>query len=158
MNIKTINEGNTEFDFQIRAYMQYMPREGIDLGQFVERGGYLAGRHCPDGIGCDAGELQKKISMVRAQYPRLARQLEFLENILILEVESVPKKVRNEIVFALLYAVTEADLIPDVMPEIGYTDDAAITELVLFRHAEFFERFCAAHQTDSGALKSSISG
>jgi uncharacterized membrane protein YkvA (DUF1232 family) len=158
MNTKTINEGNTEFDSQMRAYMQYMPKEGIDLGQFVERGGSLIGRHRPDGIGCDATELHTKISTVRAQYPRLARQLEFLEDILIREPEGMPKKARNEVVFALLYAVTEADLIPDVMPEIGYTDDAAITELVLLRHAKFFERLCAARQTDWRALKPSISG
>ncbi len=130
-----------------------MPEEGIDFGQFVEQGGCLVGRAPARGIRLDDAELEEKVTALPGKHSQLARQLMFLKSVLAVDPAGLPRKTRNEILFALLYAVADADLIPDFMAEIGYSDDAAITELVLLRHADFFERYCTAHEIEWGELK-----
>jgi uncharacterized membrane protein YkvA (DUF1232 family) len=152
-----MNEPNTDGRSRLEAYIYYVPEGGIDLSQFVEQGGCLVGQERIGEMHHDLAEIQAKVSALRDQNPRLARRLEFFEKIVAAKPDGIPEKARNEIVFALLYAAAEADLIPDVIPEIGYSDDAAITELVLWRHADFFERYCAAHQIEWAGLKSELS-
>jgi uncharacterized membrane protein YkvA (DUF1232 family) len=149
--MKMMNEPNSKARALLEAYFCYMSEEGIDLGRFVEQGGRLIGRHRV-GIDNDLAEIDAKISALREEHSCLARQLEFFANILALDPSDISEKARNEVVFALLYAAAEVDLIPDAMPEIGYTDDAAIAELVLSRHGDFFARYCAAHQIDWAAI------
>ena len=98
-------------------------------------------------------DLRKKISTLSNQHSYLARQLEFLMSFYQANPPNVPDKVRNETIFALLYAVKEVDLVPDDEPGVGYLDDAAVAESVLSRHAGVFEIHCDFHRIDWAALK-----
>jgi uncharacterized membrane protein YkvA (DUF1232 family) len=41
--------------------------------------------------------------------------------------------------------VKDNDMMPDTVPGVGYLDDAAVTKVVLSRHADVFERHCTVH-------------
>lgn len=47
----------------------------------------------------------------------------------------------NEAVFALLYLIAESDLVPDDVPGIGYSDDAAVLTAVLVRNERVLRDF-----------------
>jgi uncharacterized membrane protein YkvA (DUF1232 family) len=148
-----MSKSNNGTNSQLKAYMVYMPDDGFDLEQFVEQGGCLAGREHAAITGDERLEVHRKISVLGNEHPRLARQLEFFAHLVAVDPKELPAKARNEIIFALLYAAAEADLIPDVTPEIGYSDDAAVAELVLSRHSDVFEEYCTASHLDWTALK-----
>ena len=61
---------------------------------------------------------------------RLAAQLPFAEDLIAAHYcafdRQTPLKVKAVLVGALAYFVLPTDLIPDVLPVIGYTDDAAV--------------------------------
>lgn len=144
----------------LTAYMNYASDEGLDLCRFVEQGGRLIG--CDDSAGLAAGlaDLRKKISDLRGLHPQLARQLKFLADFFATDaahpseaVRWLPEAVCNETAFALLYAAKDMDLVPDDMPDVGYLDDAAVTEIVLTRHAAVFEPYCTARGIDWSGLK-----
>ena len=137
----------------LASYMNYVSEEGLNLDRFVEHGGRLLGREEAANLIGELDHLREKIASLRSDHPQLARQLDFLAGFFESNPQSQPEKVRNETIFALLYAAKDADLMPDDMPEVGYLDDAAVTESVLSRHAEIFERHCAAHDLEWAALK-----
>lgn len=47
-----------------------------------------------------------------------------------------------EAVFAVRYVAKGVDIIPDSVPGIGWTDDAAVVGAVIAGHAEEFQKFC----------------
>ena len=137
----------------LAAYMNYVSDEGLNLDRFVEHGGRMLGPNEPAGLTGDLTVLGEKIDGLREKHPQLARQLAFLAGYFETNPWNPPDNVRNETIFALLYAAKEMDLMPDDMPEVGYLDDAAVVESVLARHADTFERYCAARDLDWTALK-----
>ena len=137
----------------LASYMNYVSREGLNLDRFVEHGGRLLGREETASLIGELDRLREKIAGLRGAHPQLARQLDFLVSFFESSPHSPPEKVRNEVIFALHYAAKDADLMPDDMPEVGYLDDAAVVESVLSRHAEIFERHCAAHDLEWAALR-----
>lgn len=148
-----MNKPNTGVSSQLAAYMHYVSDEGIDLGRFVEQGGRLLGREEVVGLASNFAELREKIASLSTEHPRLGRQLEFLASLFAFNPAILPEPARNEAAFVLLYAVKEHDMMPDHMPEVGYLDDAAVTEVLLLRHAEVFERLCVTRNLDWTALK-----
>lgn len=136
----------------LSAYMTYVSEEGIDLHRFVEHGGRLLGPDDAADLAAGMDALREKIATVRDLHPRFARQLGFLVEFLENNPVSEPDPIRNESLFALLYALKEMDLMPDDMPEVGYLDDAAVTEVVLTRHAREFERYCESGETEWDAV------
>lgn len=46
-----------------------------------------------------------------------------------------------EAIFALMYLHKGVDIIPDVIPDIGYSDDSAVLRTVLTGHVKEFTRF-----------------
>lgn len=124
--------------------MIYVSEEGIDLDRFVEQGGRLIGVQNMVALAGIPPALQEKIVTLSETHPRLARQLKFLEEIVGADAVQLPALVRREAAFALVYAASEQDLIPDTAPGTGYVDDEAVTEAVLSRHAATFARYCAA--------------
>ncbi len=46
-----------------------------------------------------------------------------------------------EAIFALMYLHKGVDIIPDIIPDIGYSDDSAVLRTVLMGHIEEFTRF-----------------
>ena len=137
----------------LASYMNYVSDEGLNLDRFVEHGGRMLGPEEASGLTDGLVDLREKISTIRKEHPLLARQLEFLAAFFEGNPPHVPDKARNETIFALLYAAKDMDLMPDDMPEVGYLDDAAVVASVLSRHAEVFERHCAAHDIEWAALK-----
>jgi uncharacterized membrane protein YkvA (DUF1232 family) len=137
----------------LASYMNYVSEEGLNLDRFVEHGGRMLGPDEASGLTAGLVDLREKISDVRSEHPLLARQLEFLVDYFETNPWNESDKVRNETIFALLYAAKDMDLMPDDMPEVGYLDDAAVAESVLTRHTETFERFCAAKDIEWAALK-----
>jgi uncharacterized membrane protein YkvA (DUF1232 family) len=156
MTIETMNKPNPG----LTAYMNYVSDEGLNLHRFVEHGGRLVGREDSAGVAAGLADLREKIAGLRAIHPRLARQLGFLADVFEADaahpsevVRTLPEVARNEIAFALLYAAKDMDLVPDDMPQVGYLDDAAVTEIVLSRHAAAFEQHCATHGLEWAAIE-----
>jgi uncharacterized membrane protein YkvA (DUF1232 family) len=138
---------------QLTDYLNYVSNEGINLGRFVERGGDLVGQQKVADLTSAFATLREKIETLPDTHRLLGQQLAFLADVLTSERESLPVAMRNEATFALLYAVAEVDLMPDQMPEVGYLDDQAVTEIVLSRHAKVFERYCQDHKMEWAAVK-----
>lgn len=155
MTIETMKNPKPREGSLLAAYMIYVSDEGIDLDRFVEHGGRLLKREDFTGLASGLADLREKIASLRGEHPKLGRQLEFLADFFASDPTSVPA-VRNETDFALLYAVKDMDMTPDDIPGVGYLDDAAVAEVVLARHAEIFERHCAAHDLEWAALKPEI--
>ncbi|MGB8169280.1 MAG: YkvA family protein [Chthoniobacteraceae bacterium] len=156
MTVKTMNKPNPS----LTAYMNYASDEGLNLYRFVEHGGRLVGGEDSAGLAAGLAELREKIAQLRPIHPRLARQLEFLANLFETDaaqpaeaVRWLPEAARNETAFALLYAAKDMDLVPDDMPQVGYLDDIAVTEIVLNRHAAVFEQQCAARGIDWATIE-----
>lgn len=137
----------------LSAYMNYVSDEGIDLRRFVEHGGRLLGREDSAILAGELATLREKICDLRDEHPRLARQLEFLVNFFESDTAQQPEHVRKEVVFALLYAAKDMDMMPDHIPGVGYLDDEAVVGVVLSRHAKIFERHCAAHDVEWSAIE-----
>jgi uncharacterized membrane protein YkvA (DUF1232 family) len=130
----------------------YFSEEGIDFDRFVEQGGQLIGARNMVALAGIPPALREKIATLRETHPRLARQLEFLEEIVGADGAQLTALVRREAAFALAYATNEQDLIPDTTPGIGYADDEAVAEAVISRHAETFARYCAARGPEWASL------
>ena len=139
----------------LASYMNYVSDEGLNFDRFVEHGGRMLGPDESHGLTEGLYDLREKISAVRREQPLLARQLEFLVDYFVTNPWNQSDRVRNETIFALLYAAKDMDLMPDDMPEVGFLDDAAVVASVLARHAGIFERFCAAKDIEWTVLKPS---
>ena len=100
----------------LAAYMNCDAEGGLDLDRFVEHGGRMLGLADFVALNNSLADLRKKISTLSNQHSYLARQLEFLMSFYQANPPNVPDKVRNETIFALLYAVKEVDLVPDDEP------------------------------------------
>ena len=137
---------------QLAAFMIYVSEEGIDFDRFVEQGGRLIGARNMVALAGIPPALREKIATLRETHPRLARQLEFLEEIVAADAVGIPTLAQREAAFALVYAAKETDLIPDTTPGIGYVDDEAVTEAVISRHAATFARYCAVFGLDWTSL------
>ena len=90
------------------------------------------------------------------KFPHLVDQLEFLANV----VEDWAEGSADEIpyvtiaaaTFALIYAHSEADLIPDSVPDWGHLDESVVVRAVLIDH----ERVLAAYAAKIGMSWSKI--
>ncbi len=91
-------------------------------------------------------ELRKGFSEVKTkEFPHTPERLEFLADVVEAFVsgkgDTLPFESAAEAAFALIYLNQEIDLIPDSLPDIGFTDDATIVSLVLERNAPAFLLF-----------------
>ena len=92
-----------------------------------------------DGLATDAGSFARDEETVRQGFWRKARrvgaQLPFVEDLLAAYYcafdRDTPLQVKAALVGALAYFVLPFDLIPDVMPILGFADDAAILATAL---------------------------
>ena len=80
------------------------------------------------------------------QFPHLQQQLKVLVDFFEDTADGVfpvgSEASRKETAFALRYTAEETDIIPDVVPEIGYADDSLIVRTVLGRHQDVFCDYC----------------
>jgi|GEM_PF-693088 len=138
---------------KLASYMCHFPEEGVDLDRFVERGALLLGPEDLHALPAGIAALREKICLLRANHPKLVQQLEFLEKFIDSNPSHLPDNVCNETAFALLYAMSDMDLIPDNIPDDGYSDDAAVIEIVLSRNEEIFKSYCRLQGIDWADLR-----
>ena len=85
------------------------------------------------------------------QFPHLQQQLKVLVDFFEDTADGVfpvgSDASRKETAFALRYTAKETDIIPDVVPEIGYADDSLIVRTVLGRHQDVFRDYCRFRKT-----------
>jgi len=134
------------------GYLLYLPEDGLDFECFVEYGGQLVAGEEPATLLSVLLGLETKIEKLRLEFPLLCRQLELLADFAVSGSGEWKEKARNEAIFALIYCAKECDLIPDSIPEIGYSDDAIVTQLVLARNAAILEAHCDARGVDWQAI------
>lgn len=151
-----MNESHAGIGSPIGSCLQFIPEGGIDFENFLEEGGRLLASQAPRDLTEIVPDLRAKIAAIPESSRQLARHLDFLESVLLQEGGKLPPPAHSEILFALLYAIAEVDLVPDVFPDVGYTDDAVICELVLTRHAPIFEQFCTERGIDWSSLRPEI--
>jgi uncharacterized membrane protein YkvA (DUF1232 family) len=137
----------------LSRYIVHLPEGGIDMEAFVEHGGRLVGREKLIFSLADWSSLEEAMENLRLERPTLAEQIELLIQMAGDVTTDSPPAARNEAIFAILYCAREVDLIPDDLPVIGFSDDAAVVALALSRNAAFFERFCEDHALDWSALR-----
>lgn len=77
--------------------------------------------------------------------PHLLPQVQFLvryvEDCLDKKFLATDESALAEAIFALMYLYKGVDIIPDNIPEIGYSDDSAVVRMVLMAHPDEFKRF-----------------
>ena len=142
----------------LSRYILHLPDEGVDLDAFVEHGGRLIGREKLVFSLADWASLERKIEQLHLEQPRLAAQLQLLIDFASDVTVDSPRAARNEAIFAVLYCARDVDLIPDDLPVIGYSDDAAVIALALSRNAAFFEGYCDDNAIDWSLLRPDASG
>jgi uncharacterized membrane protein YkvA (DUF1232 family) len=102
-------------------------------------------------------EMRKNFPEVKTDaFPHTPERLMFLADLIEAFVagrcEQLPFESIAEGAFALMYLEQEMDLIPDILPDIGLTDDATIVALVLERNAPAYRRFAEEAGKDWIAL------
>lgn len=75
------------------------------------------------------------LQRMRGKLRRLARQLPFAEDLLAayfcVRDPATPPRIRWILLLALAYFVLPVDTVPDVLPVLGFTDDAAVLATAL---------------------------
>ncbi len=98
-------------------------------------------------------DIQFKMTSIDApKYPHLMSQIEFLTRFVEDFADGVWKEssfvAYAESLFALSYLLKEVDVIPDSLPDIGFSDDSAIIRAVLSRAESEFQRYAQASNID----------
>jgi|GEM_PF-2336462 len=78
--------------------------------------------------------------------------IRFVEDVLDGEYDPTDFAALPEAIFAVKYLAKGIDIIPDSLPDVGYTDDNAVVASVISGHQKEFEAYCTA----SGLLFSAI--
>ena len=99
----------------------------------------MFGRQTPDGIdlgsaGIDGGTVASETERVRRafwpKFRRFAAGLPFAEDLLAAYFcafdRNTPRRVQAILVGALAYFILPFDFVPDMLPVLGFTDDAAV--------------------------------
>jgi uncharacterized membrane protein YkvA (DUF1232 family) len=87
----------------------------------------------------DDGDLARERNRVRrgfwSKFKRVAAQIPFAEDLLTAYYcafdRETPREVQAALIGALAYFVLPFDVIPDILPVIGYTDDAAVLAIAI---------------------------
>ncbi|HEY5893955.1 MAG TPA: hypothetical protein VIT91_12060 [Chthoniobacterales bacterium] len=92
--------------------------------------------------------LRAKFASLDPEQPKLAIRIEFLGQVLEDFASGLCRDLTfhavADIAFALQYFYQDNDLIPDDLPDDGFKDDLAVSELVLERHGKVLEEYAVA--------------
>ena len=113
-----------------RTFATHFGTHGADVGAGV------------DGVGIDLGDNEKAAheeARVRrefwSKFRRFAARLPFAEDLVAAYFcafdRNTPRKVQVALIGALAYFVLPFDVIPDMLPVLGFTDDAAVLATAL---------------------------
>jgi uncharacterized membrane protein YkvA (DUF1232 family) len=114
--------------------------DDLDLDDLVKHGGELVREQHSESLVENMTGFSAKLFALERSHPQLAEQLRFLIEFAA-DDECSSRSIRDEAIFAVLYCASDADLIPDDVPQIGFSDDAAVAETVLARNAKFFASY-----------------
>lgn len=79
----------------------------------------------------DSSVAEEKSSRLEAQFESFKLTWELLQDYWAGNYKNVPWKLLASIGFAVTYLVSPLDIIPDFLPLLGFTDDAAVFALVV---------------------------
>lgn len=122
--------------------------KSAEFAAFVQRGGAEVTPATLHRLAALLPELRAKFPEVQAPgFPAAPAQLAFLALVVEAAAADTFRDVSygaiSEAAFALLYLAREVDIIPDIVEDIGYLDDAAVAGMVLQRHAAEFGKISA---------------
>jgi uncharacterized membrane protein YkvA (DUF1232 family) len=122
-----------------------------EIAKFVDRGASMITPNILEGVHKKLPYLKLKFTEINdPAYPHLMDQLEFLANVIEDFAEGVeqdlPYMTAAAAAFAVIYAHRQFDLIPDQIPENGYSDDSAIVRAVLIVHEKVLAAYAARHK------------
>jgi uncharacterized membrane protein YkvA (DUF1232 family) len=117
------------------------------ISEYVEQRAALFTPEKLDELWADLPLLNVRLAAIAVpQFPHLHLQLKLLADFFEDTGEGVFRDgsdaSRKEAAFALGYTAKETDIIPDIIPEIGYADDSIIVRTVLSRHEDIFRDYC----------------
>jgi uncharacterized membrane protein YkvA (DUF1232 family) len=141
------NNFSLEFLRRTSRRRQSTRRRVESISEYVERGAALLTQEHLDKLRAELPLLNIAFAATAVpQFPNLQQQLKFLADFLEDSIGGVfpagSDASRKETAFALLYAAKEVDIIPDIVPEIGYADDSLIVSTVLSRQQDVFHDYC----------------
>jgi uncharacterized membrane protein YkvA (DUF1232 family) len=117
------------------------------ISEYVEQHAALLTPEQLDELRADLPLLNLRFAATAVpQFPHLQQQLKLLADFFEDTTDGVfpawSDASRKETAFALGYTAKETDIIPDLIPEIGYADDSIIVRTVLRRHEDIFRDYC----------------
>jgi uncharacterized membrane protein YkvA (DUF1232 family) len=136
-----------EFLRRISRRRRSAPNGVESISEYVEQGAALLTPEHLEELRAELPLLNVGLAAITApQFPHLQQQIKLLVNFLEDTAEGVfsagTDASRRETAFALRYSARETDIIPDLVPEIGYADDSVIVRTVLERHQDLFREYC----------------
>jgi uncharacterized membrane protein YkvA (DUF1232 family) len=136
-----------EFRRRISRRRRSAPNGVESISEYVEQGAALLTPEHLEELRAELPLLNVGLAAITApQFPHLQQQIKLLVNFLEDTAEGVfsagTDASRRETAFALRYSARETDIIPDLVPEIGYADDSVIVRTVLERHQDLFREYC----------------
>jgi uncharacterized membrane protein YkvA (DUF1232 family) len=128
-----------------------------DIANLVHRGAAAITPNLLKGVHKKLPYLKLKFTELDdPAYPHLADQLEFLADVVEDFAEGVeedlPYTTVAAVVFALLFANRQSDLIPGLISEAGLADDSAVVRAVLLEHERVFAAYAERHKMKWDAI------
>ncbi len=122
-----------------------------DLAEYIDHGIRKVTPRSVESFRRHLPELQLKMVEIDApKHPHLFRQLEFLtrfvEDCADGEWKDYPFVTFAEALFALAYVQRGIDIIPDMIPGIGYADDSSLVRAVLVRSELHYSAYAEANK------------
>jgi uncharacterized membrane protein YkvA (DUF1232 family) len=124
-----------------------------DLSEYIDHGIRKITPRTVEAFRKQLPRLQFKTVEIEApQQPHLVEQIDFLtrfvEDCADGAWSDYPYVTFAEALFALMYLLRGVDIIPDMIPEIGYADDSSLMRSVLSRSKNHFIAYAQANKLD----------
>ncbi len=117
----------------------------VDIEAFVENGAKTISVSDLEEIRRLIPNLEQKLASIEdGPVKEIEPLVRFLSQYLLSPASRAEVMPVHEAAFALKYFLKGVDIIPDLVPEIGYTDDLAILRLVYQRNHDAFSEFAKA--------------
>jgi uncharacterized membrane protein YkvA (DUF1232 family) len=124
-----------------------------ELSEYIEFGARKISPVSVEAFRQHLPQLQiKTVEIDAPKQPHLVRQIEFLTRYVEDCADGVwkdyPYVTFAEALFALMYLLRGVDIIPDMIPDIGYADDSSLMRAVLSRSEPHFLVYAEANNLD----------
>ncbi len=118
----------------------------MEVANYVSEAGSLVTPEQAEAFRQRLPTLRIKAAGIEAdEVPHLSSQVEFLAQVVEDTLDgrwlSLPYRALGEAIFALSYVLKADDIIPDAVPDLGFTDDSSVVRAVLTRFEADFKVF-----------------